>query len=298
MPLALSSNNSLSAGTPPGVILAKRNGCKDFFQRFNCVANFPAAIRAKAVLGQNESRTSAAARCKSLFLSMLQSETITVDGKTVISEEQRRHPLAIFGISHKQRALGRIVLQDLQLVNVETIAKYNHRLGLIHYGRNEDPYYKCNKELFHKVCDYIIDIAENRLVTYRKENGRPLLSKAEYLDLSELYMNHFFRNTSKLGLKFFASRGDDIVFAWHTGKGSKRDLCSVLNKPWTAGERRNQQFEPITYSEIRAVIKDKRELFAGTKIFKLFVTKNNVEIAGSLTSDNWVRYDRPIVATS
>ncbi len=126
------------------------------------------------------------------------------------------------------------------------------------------------------------------LLSYQNEKGESLLSPANYLDFARLINNHFFRNTSKLGLEFFASRGHDIAFAWNKGDDTKFDLGEVMDKPWKRSLHRYDVKELITFSEIRSLIRNKKRLFDFNNVFKLYISDIKAEIAPSLTSGKWV----------
>ncbi|MGY4730855.1 hypothetical protein [Burkholderia pyrrocinia] len=81
-------------------------------------------------------------------------------------------------------------------------------------------------------------------------------------DLAELVVKHFFRNSSKLGLTFFAEHGASIIFGWNND-GRKLDIDAIQEKPWKEGEGRRfgDMYEPITYSEVRSTLRNP-ELFA------------------------------------
>ncbi|GGY24050.1 hypothetical protein [Paludibacterium paludis] len=118
------------------------------------------------------------------------------------------------------------------------------------------------------------------------------LTPHEMLDLSELFIKHFFRNSSKLGLEFFAKQGAEIVFAWNDASPGKMDMESIRQKPWQENLRRFQTgHEPITYSEIRSVQRHP-ELFDG-KVSRAYFDRDGLELADALGSDDWVKLANP-----
>ncbi|QWA13325.1 hypothetical protein GTU79_12320 [Sodalis ligni] len=128
---------------------------------------------------------------------------------------------------------------------------------------------------------------KHALSDYKESKGEPFLSGPDYVDLANFYQNHFFRNTSKLGLAFFAGRGYDINFAWNVGDNTLVDLKVVQDKPWKRGERRlDEEPEWITASEMRSVLKNINGLF-NDKVFKTGFFKNSMMISKSLTSNAW-----------
>ncbi|MDH0343785.1 hypothetical protein [Chromobacterium haemolyticum] len=125
--------------------------------------------------------------------------------------------------------------------------------------------------------------------------GKLTLDRHDLLDLSELFIKHFFRNSSKLGLEFFAKQGAEIAFAWNDAGRGKMDLEAIRQKPWQEQQRRFQHsYEPITYSEVRSVLRQP-ELFDG-KVSKVYFADDGVELAGSPASEQWVALTRPIAA--
>lgn len=104
-------------------------------------------------------------------------------------------------------------------------------------------------------------------------------------DLKDAIVNAFFRQTSKLGLEFFQSKGIKVIFQWSNKKGqsmnkteNKRDLKDRwwLNKNYELATNKNK-YGSITYSEMRHV----------ERLAKKLGEKNlNVEkITGKVNSD-------------
>ncbi|OQS22793.1 hypothetical protein [Chromobacterium violaceum] len=117
----------------------------------------------------------------------------------------------------------------------------------------------------------------------------------DLLDLSELFIKHFFRNSSKLGLEFFAKQGAEIAFAWNDPSCGKMDIEAIQQKPWKEQQRRFQDsYEPITYSEVRSVLRQP-ELF-DDKVSKVYFADDGVELAASPASEQWVALTRPIAS--
>ncbi len=54
--------------------------------------------------------------------------------------------------------------------------------------------------------------------------------------LNHVSMTAFWRQTSKLGLDFFKSRGETVIFAWTTFDGKKTDGAELGDKWWKDGE--------------------------------------------------------------
>ncbi|WP_413742905.1 hypothetical protein ACL2XO_13140 [Sodalis sp. RH15] len=128
---------------------------------------------------------------------------------------------------------------------------------------------------------------KHALNDYKKLNGVSFFSESDYVGLAELFGNHFARNTSKLGLGFFALRGFDINFSWNVNKDTLVDLNVIQDKPWKRGERRfDGGQEWITASEIRCVLRNTSGIFNG-KVFKTGIFKDAIIISNSLTSNAW-----------
>ncbi len=75
---------------------------------------------------------------------------------------------------------------------------------------------------------------------------------------SGIFVTEFFRQTSKLGLEFFAEQGVPVVFAYNSldNSGSVMDVRAIKTTPWKEGGYRDGQGsfnEGITYSEMRHV---------------------------------------------
>lgn len=118
-------------------------------------------------------------------------------------------------------------------------------------------------------------------------------------DLAELVVKHFFRNSSKLGLTFFAEHGASIIFRWDKA-GGKIDIDAIQKKPWKEGEGRRfgGKYEPITYSEVRSILRNpklfdnkvSKASFGGELVpdGSKYRYSDVVELAGSLQSNEWV----------
>ncbi|WP_258089445.1 hypothetical protein [Serratia liquefaciens] len=111
----------------------------------------------------------------------------------------------------------------------------------------------------------------------------------------ELMQSHFFRNTSKLGLDFFRENKFHIMMAWNNHDGiGKISLPVVKNKFFDSLSRRNinghEMIEPITFSEIRHVIKHEQD-FEG-KITRVSMHGDRIELSEGISSRRWVVHDR------
>ncbi len=71
--------------------------------------------------------------------------------------------------------------------------------------------------------------------------------------LDHVAMTAFWRQTSKLGLDFFKSRGETVVFEWTTLDGKRTDGVELADKWWKDGETdvSDHTGAPITNSEMR-----------------------------------------------
>ncbi len=71
--------------------------------------------------------------------------------------------------------------------------------------------------------------------------------------LDHVAMTAFWRQTSKLGLDFFKSRGETVVFEWTTLDGKRTDGAELTDTWWKDGETdvADHQGAPITNSEMR-----------------------------------------------
>ncbi|WP_157658468.1 hypothetical protein [Burkholderia ubonensis] len=137
------------------------------------------------------------------------------------------------------------------------------------------------------------------------EKSRSSIRDSLQEDLAELVVKHFFRNSSKLGLTFFAEHGASIIFGWDND-GRKLDIDAIQDKPWKKeGERRfGAMYEPITYSEVRSILRAP-EFFAN-KVSKISFEREAAlvldgsdyhysgvaKLAGSLQSNEWVAIPR------
>lgn len=102
-------------------------------------------------------------------------------------------------------------------------------------------------------------------------------------DFKEVITNAFFRQTSKLGLEFFQSKGVKVVFHWTNRKGNSMNTQSnkedLHNKWWLNNNYLNKanknKYGSITYSEMRHVERlEKRLGQKNTNIDKVTGTTN------------------------
>ncbi len=145
----------------------------------------------------------------------------------------------------------------------------------------------CHLNYFIKClgCTTTADL-KKALADEKKLIGGFLLTESDYRDLAEIYQKHFFRNTSKLGLTFFASRGYDIVFSCNLTKDTLIELNVVVDKPWKRGERRSDNYEPYTISELRCVLRDKSSLFKNDNVYAGMLTEEEIAFSKFL-SEEW-----------
>jgi hypothetical protein len=157
------------------------------------------------------------------------------------------------------------------------------------FGITEDDFANELLNLIDRACKNIKDIIPLLRYDGNKYAHRDWLIKSKVYDISR---HHFFRNSSKLGLRFFANHGMEIAFAWIDDESAKLDMQEIQDKPWKSGQPRfTFKHEPITYSEARSIIR-KPALFDG-KASKIYLSKNHVELGGPLTSEDWAQLPRP-----
>ena len=109
------------------------------------------------------------------------------------------------------------------------------------------------------------------------------------VDFAEMFVKHFFRNTSKLGLEFFSDNNIDIIFSWEDGQSGSLDLGVIQDKKWQSNEHRfGDKYEPITFSEIRHVLRNPERF--KDKVFKVHVhdiKTSTFSFSESLESETW-----------
>ncbi|WP_265503666.1 hypothetical protein, partial [Providencia heimbachae] len=130
----------------------------------------------------------------------------------------------------------------------------------------------------------------HELYTYKKDT---LFSNT--IGLLELIQNHFFRNTSKLGLKFFNDINASVIMAWNSDYESSLSLDKINQKEYKNGNRRSFEnkgvVEPITYSEIRYL--DKKSNIFNDSMARMILTQDQDKIAFSLGLKNqWGIYQQ------
>lgn len=107
------------------------------------------------------------------------------------------------------------------------------------------------EERFQQIKNLVVfkEIQEIAQKDGREERIDKLSSGAE-----QFLQTAFFRQTSKMGLEFFASQGIPVVFELaEMGKHKAVSYPFIQAKPWRKGELREGFHEPITYSEMRHV---------------------------------------------
>ncbi len=115
----------------------------------------------------------------------------------------------------------------------------------------------------------------------------------EIFNLFSMIQNHFFRNTSKLGLDFFNDNNVNIVMAWNTNGNQTISLDEVNNKPYKKGIRRTfSKFitvEPITYSEIRYINKNTSKF--SDNLYRIKFDDDKVSFSSGL-KNKWHQYNK------
>ena len=100
-------------------------------------------------------------------------------------------------------------------------------------------------------------------------------------DFGDMLTNAFFRQTSKLGIKFFQTHGIKVIFQWTNNQGQSMDKSAnkteLKNKWWLDGGHRNaknrNKYGSITFSEMRQVQRMEKEL--GEKNLNVIKTKGS-----------------------
>ena len=113
------------------------------------------------------------------------------------------------------------------------------------------------------------------------------------IGLFELVQNHFFRNTSKLGLDFFNENAFSIVMTWNDAKNAPLSLADIRQKTFKQGYHRlfdgQSHIEPITFSEIRHL--DKHSEQFAHKIIRIITDDKHVAFSLGLEG-HWGIYDK------
>ncbi|HHR5899932.1 TPA: hypothetical protein ACS7XC_000806 [Providencia alcalifaciens] len=129
-------------------------------------------------------------------------------------------------------------------------------------------------------------------ITELKNNKNVDLDKY-IIGLFELVQNHFFRNTSKLGLDFFNENAFSIVMTWNDAKNAPLSLEDIRQKTFKQGHRRlldgQSHIEPITFSEIRHL--DKHPEQFAHKIIRIITDDKHVAFSLGLEG-HWGIYDK------
>lgn len=111
--------------------------------------------------------------------------------------------------------------------------------------------------------------------------------------LFELIQNHFFRNTSKLGLDFFRANKYPIIMTWNADDKKTLSLNTIQQKEFKQGIRRSlndhENIEPITFSEIRHLDRNIKK-FSGY-IYRMIQVGNTVNFSTGLQG-NWYQFKK------
>lgn len=112
--------------------------------------------------------------------------------------------------------------------------------------------------------------------------------------LNLVIKNHFFRNTSKLGLDFFESENFDIIFNWSNCDKSTISTDDIHIKKFKARLSNPNDivdtYEPITFSEIRHIEKNS-EQFSKSIHRVVFSGDNDINFSKGFNGD-WFTYQR------
>ena len=118
-------------------------------------------------------------------------------------------------------------------------------------------------------------------------------SIAEIRLLPELIENHFFRNTSKLSFDFFNHQNFNLLFAWDSNEDSLISLPEVNLKPYKSMQKRKHNNrsapEPVTYSEIRHLYKNKNKF--SKNLHRISLSEDTVKFSHGLDGD-WYTFDK------
>lgn len=137
-------------------------------------------------------------------------------------------------------------------------------------------------------CQSLADFRKKLPKLYR---NNPIECQLHLSGLFELIENHFFRNTSKLGLDFFKENDYSIVMAWNKNKEKALSLEYINKKDFKHGFRRlfnnKEHIEPITFSEIRHL--DRNKNIFSDKAIRLLLTKESAAFSLGIEG-KWAEY--------
>lgn len=109
--------------------------------------------------------------------------------------------------------------------------------------------------------------------------------------LFNLIENHFFRNTSKVGLTFFLQNHHSIVFSWNQNDEEGLLINDIKQKKFKHGFRRlynNKEYiEPIVFSEIRHLERNKNQF--SNNIIRIQLHSESVMISNDF-DEKWFEY--------
>lgn len=109
--------------------------------------------------------------------------------------------------------------------------------------------------------------------------------------LFNLIENHFFRNTSKVGLTFFLQHNHSIIVVWNQNDEEGFLLSDINQKNFKHGFRRlynnKECIEPITFSEIRHLERN-NSLFSNN-IIRILLHSDSAMISKDF-DDKWFEY--------
>ncbi|HFF1653068.1 TPA: hypothetical protein ACGBIO_000736 [Providencia rettgeri] len=109
--------------------------------------------------------------------------------------------------------------------------------------------------------------------------------------LFNLIENHFFRNTSKIGLNFFLQHHHSIILTWNQNDEKGFLLSDINQKNFKHGFRRlynnKECIEPITFSEIRHLERNKSQF--SNNIIRILLHNDSAMISKGF-DDKWFEY--------
>ena len=189
-----------------------------------------------------------------LYSFKLPSNKMTFEWRDFIN--QHRNKVDIFNhineetlpSSMKDKKLTDIILKNLEpLSSEEGFRRYNIT-KIFDFMKKKDIYNCKSIEDFRLK---LLDLSSEDLFTYSDEINNLII----------ITMNHFFRNTSKIGMDFLVKENCHILFTWDNYYNNFILDDHIYQKAYKenfqdADESFNK-YEPITYSEIRHLYKNK-----------------------------------------
>lgn len=232
-----------------------------------------------------------------LFNTQLDSFTQVLSDETIIDEEVSMNKHDLLPLWEKKIHENKNKIDIFRYINNKNLSS-EEKNELLYKLITKNTPESIDKNELHKFIienDLLscscLEEAKIKINQLYKEKGKEITIHMQ--GLFELIQNHFFRNTSKLGLDFFRENKYPIIMTWNADDKKTLSLNIIQQKEFKQGIRRSlnghENIEPITFSEIRHLDRN-IEKFSGY-IYRMMQVGNTVNFSNGL-QNKWFQFKK------